>query len=87
VAELRPPESWLLGRPAAAAHPQPQFLFQLEGMKRSDGPKAITAEGGQVEEASWQAAVFGEMPSAERLCPGAEKMAQPVKTLAVQALV
>jgi hypothetical protein len=56
-------------------------------MKRSDGPKAITAEGGQVEEASWQAAVFGEMPSAERLCPGAEKMAQPVKTLAVQALV
>lgn len=50
-------------------------------MERVTGPKAITAEGGQAEEAAWQAAGFGEMLSAERLCPGAGKMAQSVKRL------
>lgn len=53
-------------------------------MERVTGPKAITAEGGQAEEAAWQAAGFGEMLSAERLSWGWED--GPVsKTLAVQA--
>lgn len=50
-------------------------------MERVAGPKAITAEGCQVEEAAWQAVVFGEMPSAERLCLGAGEVAQAVKRL------